>query len=214
METQAPLPRSPFTAAEGKARLDIVVLDAEILRCIPDRNAPRDPALEYCDGWNDHANMGISVICAIDTRTYEPRIFLQDNLAELARLIDGRVVAGFNNIGFDHKLMEANGLPLSQHVEHYDLCVEVRRAVAEPDFYTPGKTRGGRKLDDLARVNLGMQKPMSGALAPIAWQRGNYGEVIDYCMGDVQKTLALIEMTPNLLDPVTQTMMTVRRPGT
>jgi hypothetical protein len=94
--------------------LDLIVYDIEILKCIPDRNRAKDPSLEYCAGWEDHANMGIAVLAAFDTREQMPRIFLSDNLKNFASLISGRTVAGFNNHGFDDKLLAVNGITVGQ----------------------------------------------------------------------------------------------------
>jgi hypothetical protein len=44
---------------------------------------------------------------------------------------------------------------------------------------------------------------MDGALAPEKWQRGRFGEVIDYCMKDVFLTARLVSMLPELIDPNT-----------
>ena len=188
---------------------DIVVYDIEIVKCIPDRKKPNDPTLEYCGGWNDRSGMGISVLCAFDTREQMPRIFLADNLAEFGKLIEGRTVAGFNNQGFDDPLLAANGITVG---DSYDLCYEMRAAVGEPRAFTFGVTKGGRRLDDLANANLGAQKSMHGDLAPVEWQRGNRGAVIDYCMRDVMLTWRLIEKLPSLIDPVTGKTVTLAMP--
>lgn len=189
--------------------LDLVVYDIEIHRCIPDRGAAREPDLEYCAGWDDHANMGIAVLTAFDTITRDPRVFCADNLDEFARLIDGRCVAGFNNRGFDDRLLAANGI---QVAASFDLLCAVRAAVGEPETYTRGVTRAGRSLDAFAECNLGVRKPMSGALAPVQWQRGKRGAVIDYCMGDTMKTARLIQRLPSIVDPVTRETITVPTP--
>lgn len=189
--------------------LDVVVYDIEIMRCIPARGEPRQADLEYCAGWHDHANMGIAVLCAFDTRAMEPRVFLQENLGDFQALIQGRMVAGYNNHGFDDRLLAANGITVG---ESWDLLAEVRAAVGESRAFTPGRTRGGRKLDDLSARNLGTVKSMSGALAPVQWQRGQRGHVIDYCMRDVMLTLKLMRRLPRLFDPVTGAQLDVAPP--
>lgn len=179
---------------------DFIVYDIEIARCIPDRRAPRDPALDYCEGWHDHANMGIAVLCAFDTRSQHPRVFLADNLDAFGQLIRDRCVVGFNNDSFDDRLLEVHGMA---PVRSWDLLVAARQAVGEPSRFTPGLTRGGRKLDDFAAFNLGIQKSMHGELAPVEWQRGNRGAVIDYCLRDVMLTRALVDLAVDgkLMDP-------------
>jgi hypothetical protein len=190
------------------SQLDVVVYDIEIKKCIPDRDKQNDPSLQYCNGWGDHAGMGIAVLAAYDTRAGLPRVFCEDNLDEFQKLISGRTVAGFNNIGFDEKVLLAHGIHVTSS---YDLMCEVRAALGLP---RSGPGGAGRKLDELARVNLGVQKSMNGVLAPVQWQRGKVGEVIDYCLRDVMLTLALIERCPDLVDPVTGNMLDVRMPPT
>lgn len=181
---------------------ELVVYDIEIERCIPDRATPRDPELRYCGGWTDHANMGIAVLAAIDMRDRRPRVFLADNLAEFARLIEGRTVCGYNNRTFDDVLLAANGIHVSDSV---DLMRCIRRAAGQPET---GPLRG-YKLDDVVRTNLGTAKPMTGALAPVAWQRGQRGQVIDYCLFDASQTAELVARCPSLIDPISRRSLTV-----
>jgi hypothetical protein len=68
-------------------------------------------------------------------------------------------------------------------------------------------------LDDIAIANLGAQKSMHGELAPVEWQRGNRGAVIDYCLRDVMLTLRLIEKLPVLMDPVSRKLVTLAVPA-
>jgi hypothetical protein len=42
--------------------INYLVYDCEIKKCIPDRNGVIDANLDYCEGWHDHANMGMSVV--------------------------------------------------------------------------------------------------------------------------------------------------------
>lgn len=187
----------------------MIVYDIEIEKCIPDRRAQPDPSLRYCAGWNDHANMGIAVLCAFDTRDEMPHVYCADNLGAFRELIDGQLVAGFNNRGFDDKLLAANGITVGRS---WDLCYAMRKACGEPETFTPGVTKGGRRLDDICRANLPVTKSMHGELAPVEWQRGRIGGVIDYCMRDVMLTLTLIRKLPTLIDPVTGSTVQVEGP--
>ena len=45
----------------------ILVYDLEIVQAIPQRNKAKEPDIVYCAGWEDHANMGVSVIGAYDS---------------------------------------------------------------------------------------------------------------------------------------------------
>lgn len=195
--------------ASGPTIEDVVVYDIEIQRCIPDRGKPRDPALQYCEGWNDHAGMGISVIAAYDFHARAFRVFLEDNLADFAQLISGRIAAGFNIRGFDNKLLAANGVEVG---EHFDALCAIRAAAGEPENYTPGRSRAGRKLDDVCRVNFGDTKSGEGSLAPVWWQQGRRGKVIDYCLKDVLLEARLIRRIPTIIDPVTGATLNVQAP--
>lgn len=176
-----------------------LIYDCEIEKCIPERNAPNDPSLAYCRGWDDHANMGIAVIGVWDYQTQSPRVFLRDNFAEFAALVKQReTIIGFNSHFFDDLLCAANGIEVTTT---YDLLVEVRRALGQPDGYVRGVTRSGYRLEDLARANLGEGKSGDGAQAPILWQRGQQGAVIDYCLRDVMLTKRLLESYDELKDP-------------
>ena len=42
-----------------------LIYDIEIIKAIPSKNGERITGIEYCEGWKDHANMGISVIGAM-----------------------------------------------------------------------------------------------------------------------------------------------------
>jgi hypothetical protein len=181
--------------------VNAIVYDVEIARGIPDGREAPDPALEYCAGWHDHAHMGIAVVCAYDLVEEQPRIFLEDNLAAFAALAGAREhVIGFNSQMFDDRVLEAHGIRVRTT---YDVLQELRAVVRNP-------RAPGRKLDDICRVNLGSQKSGSGALAPVLWQRGQRGAVVDYCMRDVMLTVALVRKLPTLIDPVTGHRVTLR----
>lgn len=194
---------NPATAAVTKKQaLDLVVYDAEIIKGVPNPREKRLDDIEYCEGWHDHANMGLSVLGAIDLREGRPRVFLEDNLDEFRELIHERNVIGFNNAAFDNALLKAHGIEIDP-ARCFDLLIMMRRAVGEPDVYTKGVTAAGRSLDAIARANLGVSKSGKGDLAPVLWQRGKRGAVIDYCLNDVAITARLVRRLPTLIDPVT-----------
>lgn len=191
-------------------RFDAVVYDCEIVRCVPKRDEPRDPNLAYCEGWHDRAGMGISVIGAIDLRDWTPHVFLADNFADFVALTrEVEQLVGFNSVNFDDPLCQAHGLDI--HTT-YDLKLEVFAAANAAKARLTGEGRaGGRTLDELARANLGTAKSLpSGAVAPILWQQGKYGEVIRYCLNDVRLTAGLVCLLPELIDPATGRVLTLR----
>lgn len=188
---------------------DCIVYDVETKLCIPNNREARRPDWNYCEREKDWRGMGISVICAIDTRDLVPRVFMDDNLDAFFALIDGRCVAGHSNHEFDNPLVEAFGAKIARS---YDMLRHLRVACGEPASYTPRVTKGGRKVNDIARVNLGMQKSADGAMAPVLWQQGKVGELVDYCMRDVTIETRLILKLPYLIDPLTSTRVRLEVP--
>ena len=194
----------------------MLIYDLEIANAIPDRNGAREDGISYCQGWDDHAGMGIATIAVFDYVRERPRIFCRDNLAEFAALISKQeCVVGYNNLRFDNKVLEAAGLPAIPAEKCYDLLVEIWRGVGlGPDFRP--ETHGGYSLDAMCRVNFRAVKTGSGALAPINFQRGNLGAVIDYCLADVYLTKRLLDRVIRcglLIDPKTGEGIPVRKPG-
>lgn len=173
----------------------IVIFDCEIIKAIPPKNASeRIPGIEYCEGWRDFKNMGISVICAYDYVEDRYRVFERDNFDELQELLVIRkTIVGFNSIGFDAPLCEANGIAVPVlTTEHYDILAEIwEGAGLEREFRYPSHV--GFSLDACCKANFGTEKSGHGALAPVDWQQGKYGKVIDYCLNDVRLTKQLLD---------------------
>ena len=187
-----------------------IIYDCEIIKCIPDRGRPNDPRLDYCAGWDDHQNMGISCIGVFDYQSDQLLVFTGETLADFAALVKEREhVIGFNSRFFDDLLCRANGIEVTTT---YDILVEVRRATGQPDRYVRGLTRAGYNLDNLVWRNLGASKTGSGELAPRLWQQGKHQEVIDYCKHDVMLTKRLLETWGNLIDPTDESRFALRCP--
>ena len=84
-----------------------VIYDLEIIRAIPGGGdkEPRIEGIEYCEGWEDYANMGISCLCAYDYHEGRYRVFTERNQGEWMKLFANRdIVVGFNSARFDHKV--------------------------------------------------------------------------------------------------------------
>ncbi|OYV66941.1 MAG: hypothetical protein B7Z74_10325, partial [Deltaproteobacteria bacterium 21-66-5] len=163
----------------------VIVYDLEIEKCVPPANGRREDGVAYCEGWHDHAGMGISVVCAYDLGERRTRVFCRDNLSAFQDLLaraDLRV--GFNNLGFDDKVLAANGISVPPEDKAFDLLREMwLSAGLGPEFDASTHAKFG--LDRTARANLGEGKTGHGELAPEQWQRGKVGSVIDYCIADV-----------------------------
>ena len=72
----------------------MLVYDIETTKAVPDR-APNVAGIEYCGGWEDHANMGISVICAYDYTTDRYRVL---TVAEAALMPNPNATGVFTKI--------------------------------------------------------------------------------------------------------------------
>jgi DEAD/DEAH box helicase domain-containing protein len=201
--------------------MKITIYDAEIKNAIPPgfgwkKHPDRNPDIEYCAGWDDFENMGISVICACVIPDGTFRVFMDDNMSEFEKLIlSSDLIAGFNSESFDDKLCQANGIEITTG---YDILRETYRAKGlepYPDIYT--SEYKGHGLDAIAKANGLKGKIGNGALAPVWWQQGQIGSVIDYCLHDVNITAKLfmdIIEENQVVDPVTGLRIWLRNPVT
>ena len=169
-----------------------LVYDIEIVKAIPSRNEDPLVGIEYCAGWHDHANMGISVIGAYDYKTDRYRTFMRDNLPEFIALCGERFpLVSFNGLSFDDMVIGATICQMPES-PRYDLLVEIWKAAGlGPKFSYP--THAGFGLDACCDANFGARKTGNGALAPVLWQQGKYGEVVDYCLNDIALTKQLFD---------------------
>lgn len=178
-----------------------VVYDCEIEKAIPKRKEQPLAGISYCLGWRDFANMGIACVGAYDYKEQRFRVFCKDNLSDFEELVSNREhIISFNGYGFDDLLLQAYGLNVHST---FDLLAAMQKT---------GRYKSGYSLDRLAAVNLGMKKSDLGALAPINWQQGRIGSVIDYCLNDVDITRRLINMLPTLHDPNDMAVIQVEVP--
>lgn len=175
-------------------KLDInqcLVYDIEIIKAVP-AGGPLIDGVEYCAGWDDHENMGISVIGAYDFFYQQYRVFMADNFHLFRDLLKHRVGVGYNNINFDNKVLAHHDL-LPDGVQYVDLLRAIWKGAGhDPDVFNQ-ETHSGYGLDAMARANLGASKTGHGAVAPVDWQKGRIGSVIDYCLNDVRLTARLFE---------------------
>lgn len=174
-------------------RPSILIYDCEIIKAIPNRDGSKLDGIEYCAGWRDFSNMGISVIGAYDYVEDRTRVFCEDNADEFALLMGQRDLwVGFNNIPFDNALIRAAWDFVIDDGQCYDLLRETWAAAglgSEFNF----KTHGGYGLDAVCEANFGTKKSGNGAFAPVLWQQGKVGEVIDYCLNDIRLTKQLMD---------------------
>lgn len=165
----------------------MLIYDVEIARAVQNKDEARLPGVDYCDGWHDFAGMGVACVCAYDLNEQRCRVFMQDNLlafGELARSHDR--VLGFNSIAFDDNVMRAAGVEWPQE-KSADLARLIWKAAGVPE----GEHPRGLSLDALCKANGLGGKSGNGAMAPVMYQRGDLGGLIDYCLADVALTLKL-----------------------
>lgn len=192
----------------------MIIYDVETEKAILGRNEKADQGIDYCAGFGDFANMGISVIGVYDYSVERPRVFLEDNFEEFQKLIDAaECVVGFNNHKFDNKLLDANNIKIPLE-KSYDILEEIWKSLGIGTNFHP-ETHGGLSLDALVYANFKICKNGKGADAPKLWQCGRQGEVIDYCLADVELTRRLTEKilkSGKLRNPKTNLDICIRRP--
>ena len=174
--------------------MNVLIYDLEILRAIPDKSGKRAEGIEYCAGWHDHANMGITVLGVYDYIDERYHVFCGDNKEEFAQRLKGNpLCVGFNSIPFDNAVLSATaGWDAPKEERCYDLLRETWAASGlGPKFVYP--THMGYSLDAMCELNFALKKSGNGALAPVDWQLGNFGKVIDYCLNDVMLTKRLFD---------------------
>lgn len=172
----------------------MLIYDAETVKAIRSKKRPPIPSIKYCGGWRDFEGMGISCIGVYDYDEDRYRVFLEDNFDEFARLIESTdMVIGFNNLAFDDPLVAATcGVELPSE-KSYDLLAQIWiGAGLSYKFSYPSHLGFG--LAACCEVNFGVTKSGHGDLAPIQWQKGERGAVIDYCLNDVWLTKRLFDL--------------------
>lgn len=187
------------------------VYDLEIKKAIPSKDPAKLRAdVEYCDGWKDHAAMGISVLGVARAEQGTYAVYLDDNQPKFLSDVEnfGTLLVGYNNLQFDDKVIAATFPVFSAGripgIPRYDILREIWLSENLPETWV-GTAQSGYGLDDMALANGLGGKIGNGAEAPIDWQQGRLGKVITYCLDDVHKTLALyriIQETGKLYRPV------------
>jgi hypothetical protein len=168
----------------------VLVIDAEIKKGIPSKNEPSVPGIEYCGGWRDFANMGIACLGGWQCWDSRARLWDEHTVATAQQAVDeSDFVVTFNGLSFDGPLLVEHKVEIPAH-KHVDLLVAVWKAHGlGPRFSYP--SHAGFGLDAVCQANGIGQKTSSGALAPVLWQQGKVGAVIDYCLNDVWMTKEL-----------------------
>lgn len=196
--------------------MNALIYDCEIVRPVPSRTAPRVEGIKYCKGWTDYQNMGISVVCAYQYATDRYRVFGPDNSFYFEQLVKrADLLIGFNSRRFDDNLLGVHGIHIPPE-KTYDVLIEIWGAAGLSSEYQHG-THAGFSLDACIRANFKLSKSQDGgAMAPIQWQRGEVGKVIDYCLFDVYALKLLVDRivkTGELVNPINpKEQLQIRKP--
>lgn len=182
----------------------MIIYDIEIKKCIPPYKGQPKSEYEYCAGWHDHKEMGVSSITVYDYNSDEYHVFMDDNMDDFRKMLSDEItvgdpVIGFNSLNFDNKVIYANGLV--ENLEEldavsYDLLQEIWKAVSgtegRTDNFNPA-VHAGYGLDIMCSMNNIGRKSGNGALAPENFQDGRYGTLINYNLHDVWLTKQLFD---------------------
>jgi len=193
----------------------MLIYDTEIKNGVPGKEE-LIPGINYCKGWDDFKGMGVAVVAAYDYTEDAYRVFCEDNLDEFQHLVwdhldQGDKIVGFNSLKFDNPLVKVHGVDIPDEGS-YDLQLAIHKAARlGPEFNK--RTHTGFSLDACVRTNfLGVGKIGDGAMAPVLWQQGKIGKVIDYCLSDVWLTKILLDKVVTkggILNPKTGLFMRV-----
>src|SRR5271170_575431 len=122
------------------------IIDVEIKKGTLGRNDTPMPGIEYCGGWRDFANMGISVACVFDLSTKLTRIFLEEDFEEFKEYVSSGPTGGFNTRGFDLPLLKHHGI-LVDESQHFDALWRIWQALGLDPTRFDFRTHGGWSLD-------------------------------------------------------------------
>ena len=185
-----------------------ILYDIEIANAVPARYASPLEGVTYCKGWHDFKGMGIACVGVLEYVASDvstpletiptPRVFYGDDIHRIPPLFErADMVVGFNSKRFDDKLLAANGVKVKTD---YDVLIEIWRAVGALEDSEDLETmvfdyhrHGGYGLDEVASSNGLGRKALTGAEAPIRWQKGDYAKVISYCLQDVAMTARILD---------------------
>lgn len=194
----------------------MLIYDIEIKKAILGKGEKPIEGIEYCTGWNDHEAMGVSTVCCYDYEEDRYRVFCEDNLREFALLVERHdTIVGFNNIGFDNKVL-AYVIPRGENIEPINVkeCLDQKSY----DIFAKIRDAGGGwcSLDGMIKANfLTEGKTGNGAMAPVWYQSGQWGKLVDYCLADVwltKKLLDIIISGQKIISPKTGMYLKIEKP--
>ena len=205
----------------------MLIYDLEVIKLIGKVGEERDPNYQYCEGWHDYENIGISVIGVVDSVNLSAYYFCDEklnsddfsrsksidkfasvsheylqNFPDFVEEFKAESFAGFNNHRFDDNVIYEK-FHTTFHGD-YDLLKAIRVAAYGSDSYRDQPAGYTYSLGAIASAN-GLRKTGHGELAPKLWQMGRCSEVIDYCLNDCYITNKILNLAllGDLIDPNT-----------
>lgn len=184
-----------------------LVYDCEIIRCIPKPGQPNNPKYEYCGGWDDFPNMGISVIAVVGIESDAMNTFTEDEFGDFAELWEelpvSEQIVGFNSKQFHDKLLVEYGFA-DKGITTFDLAQEIRKAAYGNDDWDSQPNIDSYSLAALCGAN-GQHYMPSKAMSAKMWQDGKRDEVISKCVNNVAaiRNLLIKFLNGDLIDPNT-----------
>jgi len=201
------------------------IFDLEIIKAIPPKDeADRIPGIEYCAGWGDFKNMGISCISfcelvlqgdrALEHESYCWEWNLAYDVSEQIQALreEGYLIGGFNSKKFDDNLLQANGYNHENGIHFtsdFDILEwTIAAANLEGVKYWEMDPKRSYSLDAITKAN-GSEKTGKGDLAAIWWQKGSKQKVLDYCKNDAEIEAEVLRLLlgGKLKDPNTGEML-------
>lgn len=155
--------------------------------------------------FNDLSTFTPSCVCVYDSLTDEDFVFVDDDcysqrkrikqkvlrLSQLDNYLQewfskGRRILGHNTEGFDFPVLKQNGLGIGL----LDAFCESGRSIDTKKLLEK-QYNLLVSLQNIVEGSIGDSKSMNGADAPVYWGRGEYEEVIEYCIKDARLTYAI-----------------------
>lgn len=124
--------------------------------------------------------LGLATSCVIpEGKEAKPSYFDEGNEPELIKELDSfDIIIGHNVLRFDYLVLS----PYSK----FDILKHFKPKTIDTLDYLKNATGRFVSLNDLAQLNTGAEKTMSGADAPKLWRSGEKDKVRDYCKNDVE----------------------------
>lgn len=154
-------------AQETKMRTDTLVYDIETKHSADD-----------VGGWRNSHKMGISaaVVYSFEKDGYEVYTEKDADLF-ISRLEGAKCIIGFNNVGFDNKVITGYRIPDFSKTMVFDILADVL-----------SKTGRRFSLDNMAGATIGASKTADGLQALEWYKNGEMDKIIEYCKADVEVT--------------------------